>query len=92
MTRDEVGMSTAMQESMCPHAPKHTVTPHAEACERCGETENLRMCMECGFVGCCESHAGHNAEHYRLTGHAVIKVLPLERSWFVWCYACAKYA
>ena len=74
----------------CGHAPAELAGARAEACERCGEQRNLRVCAECGHVGCCESLGGHNTAHFRDSGHAVIRSVPLETG-FTWCYECEAY-
>jgi uncharacterized UBP type Zn finger protein len=58
--------------------------PRAEACEECGARKVLRVCLECGHVGCCESRRGHAELHARETGHLLV------RAWrggaFTYCY------
>jgi CPA1 family monovalent cation:H+ antiporter len=49
------------------------------------------MCSTCGYVACCESQLGHNKEHWKQSGHPVIKPYPLSESGWTWCYACGKY-
>jgi uncharacterized UBP type Zn finger protein len=78
------------EQATCTHVPHDLAGPRAEACERCGETRNLRVCAECGHVGCCESLGAHNTLHYRESGHAVIRSLPLGEG-FTWCYDCNRY-
>jgi CPA1 family monovalent cation:H+ antiporter len=75
----------------CAHQPASVAAPRADACEGCGSTLNLRLCTECGFVGCCESQRGHDRTHALATKHHVIKSLPLAPSSFTWCYACGRY-
>jgi uncharacterized UBP type Zn finger protein len=75
----------------CTHEPKSTARPRAAACEGCASTFNLRLCAECGYVGCCESQRAHDRSHALATGHHVIKSLPLSPGSFTWCYACARY-
>lgn len=75
----------------CTHQPPETATPRAAACEACGSTFNLRVCAECGYVGCCESQRGHNRKHARESGHPVIRSLPLTPRSFTWCYDCGRY-
>jgi len=75
----------------CLHAGEHVARPRSAACEECGSTFNLRVCTECGHVGCCESQRGHNAAHYHQSGHPVIKSLPLGPGGFTWCYQCRRY-
>jgi CPA1 family monovalent cation:H+ antiporter len=75
----------------CPHVSKRTTDPRAEACEECGSTSNLRVCTECGHVGCCESQLAHNTAHYRESGHAIIRSMPVGSNSFTWCYECGRY-
>ncbi|MBI3290619.1 UBP-type zinc finger domain-containing protein [Candidatus Microgenomates bacterium] len=58
-----------------------------DACEVCGETEDLRICMTCEKVFCCESHNSHNTEHFRQTDHPFIKPHKSDYNW-LWCYKC----
>lgn len=74
----------------CSHMTEDTASPRSTKCEECGSTFNLRICTECGHVGCCESQQGHNKAHYQATGHPVIRSLPLG-SHFTWCYECGRY-
>jgi len=66
------------------------VTPSANGCEDClkiGDTwVNLRMCLICGHVGCCDSSKNkHATKHFEGTGHPIMKsVTPGED--FTWCY------
>ena len=60
-------------------------------CEACGATSSLRLCTECGHVGCCESQQSHGRRHALGEGHPVIKSLPLAKSSFTWCYTCDRY-
>lgn len=75
----------------CPHVPERQAEPAAEACERCGSVTSLRVCAECGFVGCCESQLAHNREHALGEDHPVIRSLPLTDRSFTWCYECGRY-
>ena len=76
---------------VCAHAPEGVATPRADACEGCGSTFNLRLCTECGYVGCCESQQGHDRSHALEAGHPVIKFLPVADGSFTWCYSCERY-
>lgn len=75
----------------CQHVTGDAVEPLTDACGDCGSRFSLRVCVECGYVGCCESQHGHNTQHFRETGHPVIKSLPLGASSFTWCYRCHRY-
>ncbi|MBQ6640000.1 MAG: UBP-type zinc finger domain-containing protein [Saccharopolyspora sp.] len=47
---------------------------------------HLRLCTECGHVGCCDSSPDrHATEHHRDTGHPVIRSFEPGESWS-WCY------
>ena len=78
-------------DAACVHQPHKTAAPRADACEGCGSTFNLRLCTECGHVGCCESQQSHGRQHALGSAHPVIKSLPLAKSSFTWCYTCDKY-
>lgn len=75
----------------CEHVPGRTAEPASRTCERCGSETNLRACVHCGFVGCCESQAGHNREHALSAEHPVLRSLPPDRHSFTWCYECDRY-
>jgi uncharacterized UBP type Zn finger protein len=75
----------------CTHTTKRIASPSTQSCEECGSTFNLRMCAECGHVGCCESQLAHNTAHARQSGHPVIKSMPLDDRSFTWCYSCGTY-
>ena len=76
----------------CPHlvALKETTKSEEMQCEVCGLKEDLRICMSCGFVACCESHGSHDTEHFKKTGHPFIKPHNIEYDW-LWCYECNAF-
>lgn len=46
----------------------------------------LRMCVECGYVGCCDSSPGrHATAHFRDTQHPVMRSVEPGEDWR-WCY------
>ena len=66
------------------------VTPSADGCEDClksgGRWLHLRLCMECGHVGCCDnSPHRHATKHFHRTSHPVIKSFEPGEEWG-WCY------
>jgi CPA1 family monovalent cation:H+ antiporter len=75
----------------CPHVTGSIATPNSATCEECGSGTALRVCTECGHVGCCESQLAHDTAHFEGSGHPVIRSLPLSDDSFTWCYACASY-
>lgn len=64
------------------------VTP--QGCEEClktgSEWVHLRLCMECGHVGCCDSSPNqHATKHFHHTKHALMKSFEPGEHWG-WCY------
>jgi uncharacterized UBP type Zn finger protein len=58
-----------------------------EECVRMGDRwVHLRLCMECGHVGCCDSSKNkHATKHFHKTKHPVMRSIEPGESW-VWCY------
>jgi uncharacterized UBP type Zn finger protein len=81
----------------CEHyAGLQQVTPRSNGCEGClaigANWTELRVCLTCGHVGCCEdSEHTHALKHFQSTGHPVL--VPFERGedW-AWCYVHRKYS
>jgi tellurite resistance protein TerC len=64
--------------------------PATRVCARCqaaGDTwVQLRMCMSCGHVGCCDSSKNkHATGHFLETGHPIMRSIERGESW-KWCY------
>jgi len=81
-----------IQKAACPHLAllKDGATSTKTACEACGHGEHLRLCLTCGYVGCCESHSAHNTKHFKETGHPVITPHRAGYDW-LWCYECNAF-
>lgn len=65
-----------------------------EGCEECMQKGmhwvQLRMCLVCGHVGCCDSSVGrHATQHFKDTGHPVMTEHPGRR--WSWCYVHSDY-
>jgi len=92
-TRYPLSMAHIARQA-CPHfeASSPPATSTARACADCGlETaSNLRLCLTCGYVGCCESRGAHDTAHYQETGHPLITPHGAGPQW-LWCYACQAY-
>lgn len=58
-----------------------------EECVKMGDTwVHLRLCLECGHVGCCDSSKNkHATKHFRHTKHPLVRSIEPGESW-VWCY------
>lgn len=66
------------------------VKPSGYGCKECLETGGdwvqLRLCMTCGHVGCCDSSPNHHAtRHHHATEHPVIKSFEPGEDW-AWCF------
>ena len=67
------------------------VTPSANGCEDCLKTGDgwvhLRLCENCGHVGCCDSSKNkHATKHFQASGHPIVSSLEPGEDWG-WCYA-----
>jgi uncharacterized UBP type Zn finger protein len=65
----------------------HARTIGCEECLKTGQQwVHLRMCLECGHVGCCDSSVGlHATRHFQATSHPVMRSIEPGESWG-WCY------
>jgi uncharacterized UBP type Zn finger protein len=59
-------------------------------CEECLKTGSwwvhLRMCLECGKIGCCDNSPNkHATAHFRDSGHPLIRSAEPGEDWS-WCY------
>jgi len=59
-------------------------------CDECVKTGDrwvhLRLCTECGSVGCCDSSKNkHATKHFHATKHPLMRSVEPGESW-VWCY------
>ena len=78
----------------CSHLDHVLVTQLPEAvdgCEDClatgGQWLHLRICLECGKVGCCDDSPNrHATAHARESGHPIIRSLEPGEEWS-WCFA-----
>ncbi|HKQ62241.1 MAG TPA: UBP-type zinc finger domain-containing protein [Candidatus Polarisedimenticolaceae bacterium] len=76
----------------CPHLQDYDRSAKSDRslCQECDHDDDLRLCLACGHVGCCESHRAHNTAHFKETGHALIRAHRCGYDW-VWCYECQAY-
>ena len=79
------------QRVHCTHMDSiRNVNPSSNVCDQCiamGDTwVNLRMCLVCGNVGCCDSSKNtHATKHFHATDHPLMKSYkPPEDG--IWCY------
>jgi uncharacterized UBP type Zn finger protein len=77
----------------CTHLDHVAVTElpeSVEGCEEClrtgGAWLHLRICLECGRVGCCDDSPGrHATAHSHASGHPIIRSLEPGEVWS-WCF------
>jgi Zn ribbon nucleic-acid-binding protein len=76
----------------CSHLDQiHDVTPSGPGCEDClaagrHDWVHLRLCMECGHVGCCDQSPGkHATKHNHATHHPILRSFEPGEEWF-YCY------
>lgn len=79
-------------DAVCAHLDRaREVTPSTtQGCEDClreGTTwVHLRLCLECGHVGCCDnSPRRHATAHWHATDHVLIRSFEPGEDWG-WCY------
>jgi CPA1 family monovalent cation:H+ antiporter len=71
------------------------LTPNTpDGCEEClaaGSTwVHLRLCLQCGHVGCCDSSPERHADkHFASTGHPVMRSFEPGEDWR-WCFIDEK--
>jgi len=83
--------------AQCTHAADHVknVKAHTRGCEEClkmGDTwVHLRLCLECGHVGCCDSSKNrHATAHFHGTRHPIVQSAERGEDWR-WCYIDETY-
>lgn len=62
----------------------------APGCQEClasgGRWVHLRLCVECGRVGCCDNSPNRHATgHHEATGHPVMRSYEPDEAWW-YCY------
>ena len=68
----------------------HPVAARGEGCEECLKIGSgwvhLRLCLECGHVGCCDSSKNkHATKHFHATKHPLMRSLEPGETWG-WCF------
>lgn len=80
-----------MESNGCTHVDQvRDVTPSADGCEDClriGDAWfHLRMCLVCGYVGCCDTSKNkHATKHFRAVGHPIMRSMQPGEDW-AWCF------
>jgi uncharacterized UBP type Zn finger protein len=74
----------------CLHLDQMKITnTKKHVCEDCVKTGDswvhLRLCLECGHVGCCDSSKNqHATRHFQQSKHPLMRSIEPGESW-VWC-------
>ena len=80
-----------MADKPCEHLDGIQIAePTTDVCEECVAAGDiwpaLRLCLMCGYVGCCDTSKNtHARKHYEATGHPLIRSIRLREGW-IWCY------
>ncbi len=80
-----------LTEKPCAHLDMiKMVEPVTDVCADCVATGTkwpaLRMCLTCGYTGCCDTSINKHAKnHAEATGHALFRSIVPGESW-AWCY------
>jgi uncharacterized UBP type Zn finger protein len=81
-----------MAEGQCSHLDQvHDVRPRTpRGCEEClrigSGWVHLRLCLECGHVGCCDDSPNRHATgHFHTTRHPVMRSFEPGEDW-AWCF------
>ena len=66
------------------------VAPVADGCQKCLELGepwlHLRLCTQCGHVGCCDNSKNrHATQHFHDTRHPVVRSFEPGATW-LYCY------
>jgi uncharacterized UBP type Zn finger protein len=83
--------SGEVDPSVCSHLGQiNNVDASSSGCEDClkigAEWVNLRICLTCGHVGCCDDSPNqHASKHNLATGHPIIQSFNPGETW-VYCY------
>ena len=87
----KMGQSRSVEDG-CSHLESvdRSVKPHSKGCEEClkmgDRWVHLRLCMQCGHVGCCDdSKNRHATKHFHATQHPIVRSLEPGESWG-WCF------
>ena len=79
--------------STCTHLDRierEELPAEVAGCEEClasgDRWVHLRMCLICGYVGCCDSSKNkHATRHFHEVGHPLMRSIEPGETW-IWCY------
>jgi predicted ester cyclase len=91
-----LGFTGQAADKPCSHlALARVFEPTTDACGQCvdagGFWPALRMCLVCGFTGCCDTSVSkHMRAHHEATGHPIFRSARMAEGW-IWCYEDAAF-
>src|SRR6266516_7419575 len=80
-----------MKTGNCDHEKEiRNVKPSGSGCKEClemgGSWVQLRLCLSCGHIGCCDSSKNkHATRHFHQTRHPIIQSFQPGEDWR-WCF------
>jgi predicted ester cyclase len=92
----KLAFTGAAADRPCSHlAQARVFEATAHECAECvaggGFWPALRMCLVCGYVGCCDTSVSkHMRAHHEATGHSIFRSIRLQEGWG-WCYEDAAF-
>jgi hypothetical protein len=88
----KIALTGEAGDRACAHLQDaQVIEPPVAVCADCVDAGDiwpaLRMCLICGYVGCCDTSKNrHMSQHYQETGHPIMRSINREEGW-IWCYA-----
>ena len=81
----------------CAHDAQVTIRSISRPAKGCGDClkiggrwVQLRACLTCGHIGCCDSSPNkHATAHFHATKHPIVSSAELGENW-AWCYVDAR--
>ncbi len=80
------------KDNICTHIQEvnENIQGNTNGCEECekigSDWVQLRLCLSCGHVGCCDSSPNkHATKHFHMVNHPVIKSYEPGENW-EWCF------
>ena len=80
------------QQATCTHLDQidTSLTPSGDGCKEClesgGRWVHLRLCLECGHVGCCDDSPNrHASKHAHADSHPLMRSYEPGEEWW-WCF------
>jgi uncharacterized UBP type Zn finger protein len=85
-------MNECSHVSLLPHPEPTPLTSTCPECQAVGSHPvQLRLCLSCGHVGCCDSSPNrHASKHAATDQHPIVQSLEPGEDWR-WCYVDERF-